>query len=249
MLYTVKHLADLAGVSPRTLRYYDKIGLLVSSRSINGYRIYDQAAIDRLQLILFYRSLGIPLSEIGRIIDDPGFNVLEALEAHHQTLIEEQSRLAERIRNVEKTIQSKKGEVSMSNEEKFEGFKRAALEKNESEYGQELRNKYGEKVIKQSNKKWMSMTQQDKGEMKALEQELIEVLKAGTTSHSPADDLYRRAAKLHKAWLMYSWTEYSEVAHKGLAEMYLQDPRFNKYYEDIAPGAASFLRDAIVEHM
>ncbi|MFC3420085.1 MerR family transcriptional regulator [Salinicoccus hispanicus] len=249
MEYTVKDLAALAGVSTRTLRYYDQIGLLTTTRSQNGYRIYHKEAVDRLQLILFYRTLGVRLEEIKRIIDDPEFDALVALENHHTALLEEQDRLAERISNVEKTIRSKKGGTQMSDQEKFEGFKKDRLEENETRYGKEIREQYGEETISRSNEKWMNMTRRDYGEMKALEQKLADVLKEGATSVEPPESLYEQAAVLHREWLMYTWTTYSKDAHRGLAETYVGDERFRKYYDDIAPGAAQFLRDAIVEYM
>lgn len=87
MAYTVKQLAGLAGVSPRTLHYYDEIDLLSpSSVASNGYRLYDTAAVIRLQQILFYKELGLSLKEIKVLLDTPGFDVLAALEAHKSRL-------------------------------------------------------------------------------------------------------------------------------------------------------------------
>ncbi|TVT28844.1 MerR family transcriptional regulator [Salinicoccus cyprini] len=250
MEYTVKGLAALAGVSTRTLRYYDQIDLLKPTRiSEGGYRIYGRETVDRLQLILFYRALGVRLEEIKRIMDDPDFDALAALEHHHAELLKEQDRIAQQISNVEKTIRSKKGGAQMSDQEKFEGFKKRKLEENEAKYGEEIREKYGEETIRQSNRKWMNMTEQDHNEMNVLEQRLAGILKEGATSPEPSEEMYRQAATLHKEWLMYTWTDYSKAAHQGLAEMYVEDPRFRKYYDDIAPGAAQFLRDAIVDHM
>ena len=83
MVYTVKQLSDLAGVSPRTLHYYDEIGLLKPpSIGDNGYRYYNEESALRLQQILFYRELDVPLKEIQRIISSPNFNPLDALEKH-----------------------------------------------------------------------------------------------------------------------------------------------------------------------
>ncbi|WP_031547891.1 MerR family transcriptional regulator [Salinicoccus luteus] len=247
MEYTVKALADLAGVSRRTLRYYDQIGLLAPARiNSSGYRIYGRAEVDRLQLILFYRTLGIALDEIGKIIDDPEFDAAEALRAHHAALLEERRALDRLIRNVERTIEAKEGGIHMRDREKFEGLKQRKLEENEAQYGAEIREKYGEDTVRASNEKWMGMSSDDYDRMTAIEAELKEVLKAAVDA--PSEAHARKAAQLHKEWLMYTWNEYSKEAHQGLAEMYVTDARFRKYYDDVAPGAAEFLRAAIVQH-
>ena len=122
MEYTVSKLAELAGVSPRTLRYYDEIGLLSPTRiSSNGYRIYGQKEVDRLQQIL-YRELGVPLDEIGRVLTAKNFDGLSALQNHLAGLLERREQLELLIANVEKTIKAMKGEIIMTDKEKFEGF-------------------------------------------------------------------------------------------------------------------------------
>lgn len=247
MEYTVKALAEVAGVSRRTLRYYDQIGLLRPVRiNSSGYRIYGQAEVDRLQLILFYRALGVRLNEIKQILEDPEFDAAEALGRHHAALLEERRTLDRLIRNVEWTIEAKEGGRHMQDREKFEGFKKGKLEENEAQYGTEIREKYGEDAVRASNRKWMGMSEDDYNRMTALEAELKEVLKDAVDE--PSEARARRAAQLHKEWLMCTWNEYSREAHQGLAEMYMADERFRKYYDDVAPGAAEFLRDAIMEH-
>ncbi|WP_342388720.1 MerR family transcriptional regulator [Salinicoccus bachuensis] len=247
MEYTVKALADLAGVSRRTLRYYDQTGLLRPARiNSSGYRIYGQAEVDRLQLILFYRMLGVRLDEIEQILERPEFDAAEALRRHHAALIEERRTLDRLIQNVERTIEAKEGGRHMQDREKFEGFKKERLEENESRYGTEIREKYGEDTVRASNAKWMGMSEEDYDRMTVLEAELKEVLRDAVDN--PTEARARRAAQLHKEWLMCTWTEYSKAAHQGLAEMYVADGRFRKYYDDVAPGAAEFLRDAIVQY-
>ena len=89
MEYTVQKLAQLAGVSSRTLRYYDEIGLLKPARiNSSGYRIYGSAEIDKLQQILFYRELGVELEKIKKIIHSSSFDSLKALQEHRTKLME-----------------------------------------------------------------------------------------------------------------------------------------------------------------
>jgi DNA-binding transcriptional MerR regulator len=247
MEYTVKALADLAGVSRRTLRYYDKIGLLKPARiNSSGYRIYGPAEVDRLQLILFYRALGVRLGEIRQIMEDPDFDAEAALRRHHGQLLEERSRIDRLIRNVEQTMEAKEGGRDMKDKDKFEGFKDEKLQENEAQYGEEIREKYGEDTVRASNEKWMGMSEADYDRMTAVEAELKAVLKEAVDD--PTEEHAREAARLHKEWLMFTWRTYSREAHQGLAEMYVYDERFKKYYDDVAPGAAAFLRDAIVAH-
>ena len=146
--YTIKKMAEISGVSTRTLRYYDELGLL-KPESINesGYRLYGQKQVDTLQQILFYRELGMRLEEIRKIIGDPDFNLLKALQLHRENLLKERGRLDKLIANVEKTILYKKGELKMTDIEKFEGFKQSLIDENEKKYGREIREKYGEEAV------------------------------------------------------------------------------------------------------
>ncbi len=124
MEYTVKGLAELAGVSARTLRWYDAKGLLRPTRvSEAGYRLYDKQAVVRLQQILFYKELGLSLAAIGRILDDPDFNPREALQSHLLELEKRKERLEALILTIHKTLEDLQGGSNMSDEERFEAFK------------------------------------------------------------------------------------------------------------------------------
>ena len=109
MEYTVKKLAALAKVSPRTLRYYDEIGLLNPARiNSSGYRIYGTNEVDRLQ-ILFYRALGIELAEILQVLDAPDFDSLTTLKSHREQLLLKKKQIDDLINTVTKTIESREG--------------------------------------------------------------------------------------------------------------------------------------------
>src|SRR5699024_8478065 len=144
MEYTVSKLAQLSGVSGRTLRYYDQIGLLKPSRiNSSGYRIYGQKEVDLLQQILFYRELEFSLEEIMEIMNDPVFNEIDALKNHYNNLKKKRDRLDNIIATVEMTIVKKEGGIPMLDKEKFEGFKEKLINDNEQKYGKEIREKYG----------------------------------------------------------------------------------------------------------
>lgn len=247
MKYTVKQVAEVSGISTRTLRYYDHIGLLKPSEyTDSGYRIYKDGDIDRLQQILLYRSMGLKLEEIKLILDDPEFNTLQALEAHYQKLQEEQEKTKQLLATVGKTIQHTKGEIEMSAEEKFEGFKKAKIEENERKYGEEIREKYGEETIDESNRKYMNLSREDFDKMQSIEDELFSKLDQLSETKDIESPLAREIYELHKEWIKYSWTKYAAEAHKGLAQMYVDDERFAKYYNDRAgKEVVSLLRDSI----
>lgn len=247
MEYTISELAKLAGVSTRTLRYYDEINLLKPARiNSSGYRIYGQDQIDRLQQIRFFRELDVDLDTIVSIMTDPQFDKTEALQQHYDRLVHKRIHLDHLIQTIEKTIAHEKGEYSMTNEEKFAAFKEKMIKENEEKYGEEIREKYGEQTIDASNAKLRNMTEEDYNAMQSLEKELFELLKQALTLGDPHSHLAHEAAAKHKEWLMYSWSNYSEEAHAGLAEMYVADERFQAYYDKVGVGAAELLRDAIL---
>lgn len=245
MQYTVAQLARLAGVSSRTLRFYDQKGLLCPVRGENGYRRYGPAEVDRLQQILFYRRAGLELEQIGAVLDDAAFDPRAAMQTHLETLKKRRDELDALITTAEKTLQSLKGEMEMKDKEKFEGFKRRLMEENEEKYGAEIREKYGEDTVNASNAKMMNMSEEQYAEFEQVGRELNEALAAAVAEGGPAGEKARQAAQLHKRWLGFTWGEYSPEAHRGLVQMYVDDERFAAYYEAIAPGAAAFLRDAV----
>lgn len=246
MEYTVQKLARIAGISTRTLRYYDEIGILKPARmNSSGYRIYGQAEVNRLQQILFYRELGVNLESIKDIITAPSFNEAQALREHHEKLLEKREQLNVLISNVEKTIALTEGSITMMDKEKFAGFKQKLVDENEAKYGQEIREKYGDDTVNKSNQKVIGMSQEQYDEVTKLATEVIETLHAAFKTGDPAGELSQKAADLHRQWLCYFWDSYTKEAHAGVAQMYVDDPRFMAYYDEKQPGMAEFLRDAV----
>ena len=170
MEYTVHQLAQLAGVSTRTLRWYDRIGLLQPTRvGANGYRFYGGPEVDRLQQILFYRALGVSLERIGRILDDPSFDRLTALYGHLTALQAEQARIGGLIETVQQTIAMQERKTMMSDEEKFAAFKRETLKENQARYGAEAREKYGDQAVEKADEKIMGLSREDYAQWNKLE--------------------------------------------------------------------------------
>lgn len=247
MEYTVQKLGKMAGISTRTLRYYDEIGILKPARiNSSGYRIYGQAEVDRLQQILFYRELGVSLECIKKIVTSPFFDRAEALREHREKLLLKRKQLDLLIANVDKTIALTEGRIKMTDKEKFEGFKQRMIEDNEKKYGKEICEKYGKDAVEKSNKKLSNMTQEEYDRVTKLAEEQMKILAEAFKTGDPGGELAQKAADLHRQWLTFYWDSYSKEAHAGLAEMYVNDERFTAYYDKEQPGMAKFLRDAIL---
>ncbi|AOY78020.1 MerR family transcriptional regulator [Clostridium formicaceticum] len=247
MEYTVQKLAQIAGVSTRTLRYYDEIGLLKPARiNSSGYRIYGEKEVDTLQQILFYRELDMNLEKIKDIITTPSFDREKALREHREKLLEKRVQLDLLIANVNKTIAVIEGRTTMDNREKFQGFKQKLINDNEKKYGKEIREKYGDEVVDRSNNKLKNMEKEEYDEANRLGEEIIATLHTALKTGNPAGELAQKAADLHRQWLSLYWNNYTKEAHAGVAQMYVDDERFTAFYDKEQPGTAEFLRDAIL---
>ncbi|MDO4270626.1 MAG: MerR family transcriptional regulator [Eubacteriales bacterium] len=247
MEYSIHALSELAGVSARTLRYYDQIGLLrPRGKTEAGYRLYGETEVDLLQQILFYRALGLGLAEIARIVQADGFDRLAALKAHLSALRARQAQTAALIEAVQKTILSLEGGTKMSDTEKFEAFKARAVRENEKKYGAEVRARYGDEQADAANAKVLGMTQADYERFEALKDEVQAALEAAVRAgEAPDGAAGGRIVRLHKTWLGYTWKDYTAEAHKALAEGYAADERFTAYYDRNVPGCARFLCEAV----
>ncbi len=251
MDYTVQALAKLAGVSGRTLRYYDNIGLLKPSYvNESGYRIYRREQLDRLQQILFFRELDIPLQEIAAALDAPDYDREQTLRQHREELLRRRDRTDALIHTIDRTIQDQRGEKEMSDNEKFEAFKQNLVDENERKYGAEIREKYGEQAVAESNARMMNLSREQYDEMQALSGGILTALESAVESgENPKGVRGKEIAEMHRRWLGYTWPKYSREAHIGLGNMYVDDERFTAYYDGNVPGCARFLRDAIAAHM
>lgn len=250
MEYSITALAKLAGVTPRTLRWYDETGLLKPLRTTtSGYRIYGPLEVERLQDILFYRELGFELSDIRSILDDPAFDRQAALQGHLAALKQQRERLDGLIQTVQKTISTLQGETTMSDKEKFEAFKRRAIEENESKYGKEIREKYGDETVDRTNANVLGLSQEAFERWTTIGEEVLSSLASAVRAKlSPVEEEGLRIAALHREWLSYFWEKYTPQAHAGLAQMYVADERFTAYYDKEEAGCAAFLRDAILAY-
>lgn len=247
MEYSIRELSELAGVSARTLRYYDGIGLLKPLyASEAGYRYYGDAEVALLQQILFYKERGFDLKQISKILYQDGFDIMSALEEHLLALEEQRNYTDSLIRSVKQTILQMKGESEMNNAEKFAAFKERVVKENEEKYGAEIREKYGNEEIDASNRKILNMSETDYERFQNLGAEIRKRLEEGVAAGiSPDSDEARRIVLLHKEWLSMTWKKYTEEAHKAVANMYICDERFKAYYDKEVPGCAELLEAAV----
>ncbi len=247
MEYSIRELSQLAGVSARTLRYYDEIGLLKPCGiRESGYRFYGEKEVDLLQQILFYRERGLSLEQIKSILYEEGFDAKTALAEHLKALEQQQERTMWLIETVKKTIASMEGEYQMKDKEKFEAFKKGLVEENEKKYGEEIREKYGESAVDASNRRMLKMTEEEYERFQELEKRICEKLQTAVLNgEDPAGDAGKEIALLHREWLGCTWDKYTAAAHRGLVEMYLADPRFTDYYDKEVKGCAAFLNQAV----
>lgn len=247
MEYKVSELAYLAGVTPRTLRYYDRIDLLKPLHvDDNGYRLYGRHEVDRLHQILLFRELEVPLEKIRTLLGSDDFDQVLSLSNHLRELYSRKDRVEILIKNVENAIAAMKGETEMSDKEKFKGFTKELIVENEKKHGKEVREKYGDEVVDRSNETLAGMSKDDYEELNLLTEEFNNTLREAVEAGDPSGPIAQKACTLHKAWLGFFWADYTKDAHIGLAEMYVVDERFKRHYDSIVQGGAEFLRDALI---
>jgi DNA-binding transcriptional MerR regulator len=245
MSYTVGRVAEIAGVTVRTLHHYDEIGLLTpGDRSSAGYRRYDDADLERLQQILLYRELGFTLEEIAAILDDPDVEARAHLRRQHGLLRDRIARLQEMVTAVEYLLEARKVGINLTPQEKFEVFGNF----DPDAYNDEVEERWGgTDAYQESARRTSRYTKDDwvriKQEAADLSARWVAAFDAGVPAESQAAmDL----AEEHRQQITKFFYECTFEIHVGLAEMYLADERFTKHYEDQRPGLAQYTHDAIM---
>jgi MerR family transcriptional regulator, thiopeptide resistance regulator len=242
---TVGAVAALTGVSVRTLHHYDHIGLVVPSvRTSAGYRGYTDADIERLHLVLVYRSVGMPLDEIRTLLDDPTADVAEHLRRQHQLLLEQADRLQHTIKAVEELMSAHRQGIQLTAQEQIEIFGATAFSE---EYAAEAEERWGDTdAWKQSQQRVSQFSKDDWIAIKADGDALLEALaQAKRDGVQPATAEANALAARHRASIEQFY-DCGEEMHRNLVQMYLADDRFNRYYDDVEPGLAQFVHDIVV---
>jgi MerR family transcriptional regulator, thiopeptide resistance regulator len=245
MGYTVGRAAALAGVTVRTLHHYDEIGLLTpGGRSGAGHRRYEDADLERLQQILLYRELGFALDEIAAILDDPEVEARSHLRRQHRLLQDRIARLQEMVAAVEYMLEAQKVGMNLTPEEKFEVFG----DFDPDVHAEEVEQRWGDTdAYRESARRTSRYTKEDwqriRGETDDLMARWLEAFDRGVEAESQAAmDL----AEEHRQQITKHFYECTLEIHTGLAEMYIADERFTKYYDDQRPGLARYVHDAIM---
>ena len=245
MTWSISEVARMSGVTSRTLRYYDEIGLLTPAGVAgNGYRYYEQDQLLRLQQILLLKELDLGLGEITQIIDQQRDRIT-ALHEHHQRLLRERERLAVVARTVARTIEElrqQQGAVEMTQikrpENLFAGF-------DTTEYEAEAHERWP-RQWEQSKRFTDTLSAADAERMQreqtAAMIRMAELMTAGADS---ADTAVQAEIETAYQTICRMWVPDAD-AFKHLGQMYVDDPRFKSTYDEIAPGLAEYYRDAMV---
>lgn len=236
--WDIAQVARMSGVTSRTLRHYDERGLLTPAwAGHDGRRHYGRGELLRLQHILVLRELGTGLERIAQIVDaDDPATVTALLRDHLSGLAAERDRYARLAATVASTIDSLEKGQPMTTDEIFDGF-------DHKRHEPEARERWGDDAVDRSNAKWESLGKDGQQRHLDTHREVVEALGAairvGFTPDSPE---VQEIVAQHYAWVSLFWTPNQET-YTGLTQMYVDDERFRRNYDEVAPGAAALLRD------
>ena len=240
MKLQIKEFAGLTGVSVRTLHYYDEIGLLKPSfvDEQNGYRFYDEASLERMQEILFYRELDFSLKSIAELLASPNYNKQKALAKQKQLLTLKKERLERLIAALE---QAEKGEITMS------AFDNSEYETARQQYEDEAKQRFGEtdaykesqaKTGGYSEDKWNDVL----GGMNSVFAEFAECRNCGERADS---DTAQQLVKKLQDYITANFYHCTDDILAGLGQMYVCDERFRNNINSHGDGTAEFVSEAI----
>lgn len=234
--YTVKQLSEIAKVTIKTLHHYDEIGLLKpTKRTDAGYRLYQHQDLLRLQQILIYKELEFSLADIKELLDDPEYDLPQALQDQKNTFIQQATHYQELVNTISKTLKTiEEDQQLVSDEDLYGGFTPEQAER----YDREAQEKYGE-LYEISQKRVRQMT---KGEWKQLgnEGEQVSQKMASLVTKHPQDDEVQEAIAAHYRWVSHFYP-CDKTTYIGLANLYVNNPEFTAHYERYQKGLAEFL--------
>lgn len=245
--FSVKEVAELSGVSIRTLHYYDQTGLLKpSNRTEVGYRKYGEQELLRLQQILFFKELDFKLKDIQELLDEPDFNRIAALESHKSALFERQKRITQLIDTINKTINHLKNEQYMSGPEQlYEGLPKEFG----TSYRQEAIDKYGKAKVRQSEEALLKQGKQGFEQLKLdfeqVNSKLFELHNEKPESEKVQHLISQHYLMIRKFWGTSHKAEKQGEAYAGLGDLYVADPRFTAREGEPQPAFAQFLQKAM----
>ena len=241
MRYTVKELGEIAGVSARTLRYYDQIGLLPAARADrnNEERRYDYDAVLRLQQILFYRALDFRLGDIRALLDDPAYDILQALRGQRELLQQRREHVDGLLRTIENTLNPLEGKTTMKDNEFFEGF-------DNSQYEEEARQRWGADIVDESTRRWNARSPEEQKRLMEDQQNIFATILDAIDDGPGSARVQSAVARLHENVNMF-W-DCGDDAFRGLGDLYVTDPRFRETFARMDERMPDFMREAIGVH-
>jgi DNA-binding transcriptional MerR regulator len=242
--YTIGQLARMAGVTVRTLHHYHHIRLLrPAARTEAGYRLYRQDDLLRLQQILFYKELDLPLDEIRQILDDPSFDPLQALAHHRQVLRGRMERLARLLDTIDSTIDRlTEADMTLTDEELYAGFTPEQIER----YQREAREMYDPALVAESERRVRQMTREQWTALQAEGDEVTRGL-AALMDRPPGDPEVQALIARHHAWLEHFYPASAEL-YAGLGQGYATHPDFRAFYDRYRTDLADFMAAAMAHY-
>lgn len=239
--YTVSQLAKIAGVSVRTLHHYDHIGLLSpSGRTEAGYRLYMEDELLRLQQILFFKELEVPLGEIKAILDNPDFDQIKALQSHRRLLAKRTERLHYLMKTIDKTLHRlTENDMTITDAELYEGFTKEQIERYEREalelYDRQTVQETLQRVRQMSKAQWQHIKEEGDKVTRALAELAVQ---------PPDTAEVQSVIARHHAWVENFYPCSAEM-YAGLGQLYSEHDEFRALYDKYRPELADFLHAAM----
>lgn len=244
----IKDAATVAGISVRTLHHWDNIGLLSPLKTVeNGYRLYSESDLEKLQQILFFKELDFSLSEIKMIINDPGFDRRHAFKLQRDLLQKKRGRIDSIISTLEISIQAMEDKATMSNKNRFDAFDMSKIEEHRKKYAAEVRDRFGSSnAYMESNMKTSNYTSQDWERITSNGNKILSKIGDLIDSNPDSPEAFAAVEKW-RSHITDSYYNCSLEILSGLGEMYISDERFKKNIDKIKPGLSEFL-SAIIKN-
>jgi DNA-binding transcriptional MerR regulator len=245
--WTVGRLAERFAVTVRTLHHYDEVGLLrPSRRSAAGYRLYTDADVTRLQHVVVYRRLGFTLEEIATLLDDPDADVAAHLRRQRDAVTSRLDELSDLVVAIDRALEAEMSGIALTRDEQKELFGDGFRE----EYQAEARERWGdteqwrqsqERTARYTKEDWVAIT----AETAAVNAAFVAAKRSGA---APDSEAALAAAEAHGRQIHDRFYDLSPEMHLCLARMYVADERFTAYYDDLEPGLAQYVHDAITAY-